>query len=198
MFKYTRTAFSIIIEDIKKYYRIFKYFSLIVATSYYIYACFANIGNLVINIVLACISSIYFLLNIFIFNDSHSKKIKKAIKKGYRWVKLFIQLISLGISLYGIYVLSLSNEVKPISIILATLMIILWVIQFVFEIITNILERKIDLLLTAWSYDINTIKNPVNKVGNFFKKMKGEDIIEPTFNDKHLDILEKRMQKDKK
>ena len=176
MIKYTKTAIDLTIKDLKLYYRIFKILCTLFMMGYFIYAIITQMGNLVINIIFLSLLVIYTVLDLLI----DEKKVRKVIRHGYTWIKLSLKAVSLGMALYGVY--EASENVKPINIIILTLMIILWIVQFILEIVVSIFESKRDFILTAIEKDIEETKDiyrkPVNKVKNFFKGAFGYKVEE--------------------
>lgn len=195
MFKYTRTAIDIIISDIKKFSTIFNYGSLIFTSAYFIYALVTKTGNFIANIILASLFVGYTIFY-FITRSMEMKTAKKIVKRSYKWIKIVIKTFTLGAMIYGIYITT--TNVTPISIILATLMIILYVLQILLELACEIVEDKKDLLVEAVAKDMEIVTRPVSAVGNFVKRMKGEEVvIEEKEPSRELKILEKRMAKNK-
>lgn len=195
MFKYTRTAIDIIISDIKKFSTIFNYGSLIFTSAYFIYALVTKTGNFIANIILASLFVGYTIFY-FITKSMEMKTAKKVVKRSYKWIKIVIKTFTLGAMIYGIY--TATTNVTPISIILATLMIILYVLQILLELACEIVEDKKDLLVEAVAKDMEIVTRPVSAVGNFVKRMKGEEVvIEEKEPSRELKILEKRMAKNK-
>ena len=195
MFKYTRTAIDIIISDIKKFSTIFNYGSLIFTSAYFIYALVTKTGNFIANIILASLFVGYTIFY-FITRSMEMKTAKKIVKRSYKWIKIVIKTFTLGAMIYGIYITT--TNVTPISIILATLMIILYVLQILLELACEIVEDKKDLLVEAVAKDMEIVTRPVSAIGNFVKRMKGEEVvIEEKEPSRELKILEKRMAKNK-
>ena len=194
MFKYTKEAIYLIIEDIKKIWKFAHLSSLITTTLYYTYAIIFQTGNLIINIILC---SLFVLYTIFvIICDKHkNKKIKRVVKRSYKWIKYGIKAFTLGTTIYGFYIAA--TNISPISIILTTLMIILWIILVLLEIITEIIESKCDIFIEAVKQDIENIKKPVTFFENVGKKIKGEEISQQKKKSKTISLLEKRIE-DKK
>lgn len=195
MFKFTRTAIDIIISDIKKFSTIFNYGSLIFTSAYFIYALVTKTGNFIANIILASLFVGYTIFY-FITKSMEMKTAKKIVKRSYKWIKIVIKTFTLGAMIYGIYITT--TNVTPISIILATLMIILYVLQILLELACEIVEDKKDLLVEAVAKDMEIVTRPVSAVGNFVKRIKGEEVvIEEKEPSRELKILEKRMAKNK-
>ena len=196
MFKYTKAAIDIVIDDIRRYCNIFKYASFVFTFVYLGYAFFTGSGNFVVNIVLLSTLVLYFIFDLFTKNKD-LKQLKKIVRRIYKVVKYSMKTFTIAVMVYGIY--TASTNVSAISIILTTLMIIMWAIQLLFEMIVEIFEDKKDLIVAGWGKDIDNLKRPVTTVNNFIKKVKGEDIIEEESNSsKEIRILERKINKDKK
>lgn len=195
MFKYTKAAIDIVINDIKSCCNIFKYGSMIFTILYFGYSLYSKSGNLIANIVLLSLFSFYAILDFFT-HDKELKSLKKFIKKSYKSLKMITKTFSLGVVIYGIY--TASTNVSAISIILATLMIIMWVLQLLFEVIIGIFEAKKDLIVVGWNKDIENLKKPVTTVSNLIKKVKGEEFDRGSNESKEMKILEKQINKGKK
>lgn len=187
MFKYTRASIDAIIEDIKKYYYTFKFGSLLFTIAYFSYAAIMQYSYLWVNIALLIFFILYGIFELATINKNY-RLAKKHIRRTYRWTKIIINTITLAGVVYGIYLANYSSS--AISIILATLMIILWVLQVLFEIVLEIIENRRDLVIDAWNEDINVMKDgvqtvketvmkPINSVNNFIKRVKGEEVEEP-------------------
>ena len=62
----------------------------------------------------------------------------------------------------------------------------------------EIIEDKKDLLVEAVAKDMEIVTKPVSAVGNFVKRMKGEEVVvEEKETSREIRILEKRMAKNK-
>lgn len=195
VFKYTKTSINIIIRDLKKYAKIFKYSALIFTIGYYIFALITKIGNFWINVVLLSLISLYSLFELITINKD-LKTTKKVVKRVYKWLKIAIKAFTLGVAIYGLY--TAANNVTAISIVLTTLMIIMWVLETILEIVIEVISKEAELLIAGWKKDMEIIKQPATKVGNFFRKLKGEDPIESfDIDEKQIEILEKEMSKNK-
>ena len=186
MFKYTKEAINLIIEDFKKYMNIFKYGSLIFTVAYFIYAISMRTGNLIANIVLASLFVAYTIFD-FVTSKKEIKEAKRIVKRGYKWSKLLIKTFTLGAMLYGIY--TATTNVSAISTKLATLMIILWVLQVLLEIVVEVIEDKVNLVIEAFKEDIDIKGN----IQDAIQKIKGNEIEES----RNIKMLTKRI-KDRK
>ena len=64
---------------------------------------------------------------------------------------------------------------EALSVILTALMIVGWVLGIVFELITYFLVSRFEFILEGVKADFEGF----SKVGNFFKRLKGEEVKEP-------------------
>ena len=64
MFKYTKAAVDIIVNDVRRYCNIFKYGTMFFTLAYFVYSICTNNGNLVVNIVLLSLFSLYAVLDL--------------------------------------------------------------------------------------------------------------------------------------
>lgn len=191
MFKYTKASIELILEDIRKYGNIFRYGSLSFTSVYFIYALVAKTGNFYANLVLATLFFSYTVFD-FLTRKRNVKKVKKVVQRSYSVVKFSIRAFTLGATIYGLY--TASTNVNPISTVLTTLMIIMWVLQVLMELVGYVFEDKKDLLLAGINKDLENLRKPVTEVGNFFKKVTGQDLPEEDPITKEEEILEKRVK----
>jgi len=200
MIKYTKTAIDLVIKDLRFYYRIFRILSSAVMAGFFIYAIVTGLGNLVVNIILLSLLVVYLILDLII----DDRKARRYIRHGYHWIKLALRAFTLGTALYGVY--EASQNITPFNIILLTLMIILWIIQFIFEILVIIFERKKDFVLEAIEKDVEEVKNiyrkPVNAVKGLIKNVFGnkDDVIEvePEEDSKNIQRIKKHLEEQDK
>lgn len=196
MFRYTKAAIDIVIEDIKRYCVLFKFGSMLFTFIYFGYALYSKTGNIIVNSVLLGLFILYAFLDFFTHKKDF-KPFKKFIRRSYKGLKFITKTFSLGVMVYSIY--NATTNVSSISIILATLMIVMWVLQLLFEIVIELFNDKKDLIVAGWSKDIENLKRPVTSVSNFIKKVKGEDIFDEEIEvSKEIKVLERKISKDKK
>ena len=182
MLKYTKAAIDKIKEDLKVGVALFEIITLILMLTYLILALSFSFGNLIINIILLVVVSIYFLF--YLANlKFRFKWFNSIFKKYYKIIILIILASSLTITLYELYVTT--NEVNPVTIILVTLLIIFWLLQVVIEIIYRLVVNEIDLLLQAIAQDKESALEPVKKIFKEETKPKSKKILR----------LEKKMEK---
>lgn len=199
MFKYTKAAVSVFIRDMKIIANIFKYGALSLSLAYYIYALVVGIGNNIINIILVSIIGCFALFELITLPFDINKLTKKIVNKIYKWSKLVIKAFTLGTTLYSLYLSSTTTN--GLSIVLATLTTIIFVLQLIIEIISILFDRYKDLLFEAAKQDVDEMKNnlskPAEKVINIVRKMGGKEPINivPIERSKKIIKLEKRMAK---
>ena len=73
----------------------------------------------------------------------------------------------------------------------------MWVLQVLMELVGYVFEDKKDLFLAGINMDLENIKKPVTEVGNFFKKVTGQQIPPEDPPTKEEKMLEKRVQRNK-
>ena len=182
---------AIILEDIRKYAKMFKRFSLAFTTGYFVYVIAMQVGILAVNIVLALLFLTYTIFEFSTFKND-SKQVKRLVRKSYKAINLTIRLITLGSMIYGIY--AATREVSALSILFATLMIVLWVLQVFLEIFVHILENKVDLVIAGWNKDMEDVKKPITDIGRVVRKLKGEKLPPPPEKSKEIIRLEKKIE----
>ena len=199
MFKYTRTAIAMIIDELKLFYKIFRYLSHAFMIAYFVFAICMGIGLLPINIAMLSLIVVYSVVDLIV----DAKKPRKIIRRSYRWTILALKAVSLGFTIYGLY--EAAENANPIAIILATLMLIFWIIQVTFQIVVDVFEAKKDLLLEALKEDTRPVTDAATKTVNTFKNVihfvKGEPreekVVEIDEESKEIKSIKKYMQKKK-
>ena len=181
MLKYTVAAIQIFSKFIKKISNVLKTLGTIFCGIYFTLALFLNIGNKIVNIILA---SIFVVSAIFTLCTLNKEKtfITKAFKKSIKWIRFVVRAFALGATVYGIY--EAQNAANGISIILAIFNIFIWVLQVLMEIATDLLTPKFKLLYAAILKDIE----PFNKIVNIKNTLGGNEK-----NDLHLERYEKEI-----
>lgn len=181
MLKYTIAAIQIFSKFIKKIANVLKIIGTIFSGVYFSLALFLNIGNKIVNIILA---SIFVISSIFTLCTLNKEKTfgTKLFKKSIKWIRFGVRAFALGATIYGIY--EAQNSANGISIILAIFNIFIWVLQVLVEITTELLTPKFKLLYAAILKDIE----PVNNILNVGNALKGNER-----NDLHLEKYEKEL-----
>lgn len=190
MLKYTLAAKDKILKDFRKFSVIFKYLSLMYTIAYFIYVIVTEKGIMIVNILLATLFVAYTLFEILTYKKQ-IKLPKKIVKRSYAIVRLGLKGVTLGASLYSIYMAT--TNVTPISIILSTVMIILWILQVIFEVVIIVVEEEVEFLVAAVYEDI---VKPYTKVNNIVSRFTGgekQEYAQPYPDE--LDVLEEIVQR---
>ncbi len=204
MLDYTIVATQKTVDDIKKFSFIFAILTQALYIDYLIYATVTKLGFLWLNITLLAISSAYFIF-FLIANGKKGKRIKevkRSARHGFKVIKMTAASFNLGVLLYSIW--AFPEEVQPISIVLATLMTVVLVLQLVLELISVFAEKRINLFITALKADLEVVTKPLTGAQNFVRKIRGEEPIsndgEPSSQRKMLDgrVAEYRAEKREK
>ena len=72
-------------------------------------------------------------------------------------------------TVYGIYIAA--STVNPITIILATLSVIAWILQIGLEFVTLFFEHHLNMLIDAFIADKDDITRPIKAAGDFIKQV---------------------------
>ena len=149
MLDYTIVATKKTVEDIKRFTLVFSILTQVLYIGYLVYALVLNLGFSWLNIPLLAVSVAYFVFYLVI-RGKNGKKIKEAgknIRHSFKFIKISAASFNLAVLLYSIW--AFPEEVEPISIVFATLMTVVWVLQLVFELICifaenlNLLKLKV-------------------------------------------------------
>lgn len=165
----TKTALQLIVEDFKRYILILKWVFLGFSVSTIIYSLIVGIGNMIINFILLGVLAVYALLDT-IFRLKQKPNPTKKLRVIYAWTQIALNAAALVSSLYAIYSAT-SNEIKPISIVLATLSIIMFILKVLTEICLEIFQSKWTLLKNAMIMDA---KEHPNTSGKLFSPIIGD------------------------
>ena len=184
MFDYTKAAGVMILEDLKKWRNNFQIFFSLFTLGYLAYCLIRQVGIFYINLALSVLYVAYTVFQLVTLKRNN-KKLKKRVARTYKWARLLLKTLTLASTLYGIYVAS--TAVDGISLILATLTIIIWVIQVLLEVLTVIIEPKIRLLTAGLVEDTKTIVPALNKMHIIEFKL------DPDNYKKEIAIIEKRV-----
>ena len=162
MFIYTRAATLKIYDDLKKFLFIFSASMQALYIGYLIYALAVGAGILFVNIALMALSASY--LTFIIVQQVKQKKLPKdtvgMVGKAYRWSRICIKAFTLGATLYGIHIAA--SKVNTVTVILAALTTIAWMMSVLFELIKIIFERYYELIESAFAKDMYPIKKKLS------------------------------------
>ena len=165
----TKTAFQLIIDDFKRYVLILKYTFVVFSAGMLIYDIIVGTGNLIINSCLLGLLLVYTIIDA-ILKRKEAQNASKKLRKVYVWMKIALNAAALGTSLYTLYSATAAT-VKPISIVLATLSMIMFIIKVLLEITLEILQSKWSLLKNAMLMDA---KDHPNTSGKLFAPLLGD------------------------
>ena len=205
MLDYTKMAIKQTIADLKRTDYVRNIITQLVYIFYLVYTLIVRTGYFAFNIALLALSVaylIFFLVMTSCGKSPEGKQVKRVTTGIFVWCKRLIKLFTLGLTIYGIC--TAVEHVSAVSVILAALMIVGWLLQIVFEVLIKILTNRVTLITDALEADIDNIIKPFKTVGNFFKKVTGHEVPppkEPTKN--QLKLKEKieafrNQQKEKK
>lgn len=202
MFKYTKAAGNILINDFKKIAKIFKWvssiFTIVYLTYEIIYRWFTQ--NIIHPVYLVLLIAFFaFAVCDFFFEKYENKIAKKLAKRIYKWFTIGCRVFTLGMAVFEIYVTP-AGETNGISVMLTTLLILLWVLSFASEIIVEIVTDRVEIMIYALYEDIDEIKRPFVAVTNFGKRITGQKVeqkpVDP-IRDKAINDLDVFIAKEK-
>lgn len=175
----TKTALELIIEDFKRYALIMKWVFLGFSFGTVIYDIVTKTGNLIINCVLIGVLVIYAVLDT-IFKKLKKPDPNKKLRLIYSWVKIILNAAALASSIYSLYTATAGESIKPISIVLTTLSLLLFILKVVLEICIDIISSKWKMLKEAMIMDA---KEHPNTSGRIFSPFVGGDVSEVEVKD---------------
>ena len=161
MFTKTKQALLDMINEIKLVCKVIKYTLIGISLVYFIIAIALRTGNLFANI-LSC--SLFIVYTIFELSTSklENKGIRKKVRKIYVWLRIAIRAFALTSIIYGIY--TSQTDVNPLSTIMLTFMIILWILQVLFEVTISIISKYVNSIVSEIKNDFNDMKESVNRI----------------------------------
>lgn len=155
MLTHTKAALQKIVGDFIKIGQAFEIIVFILSAGYFSFALGVGIGYVWANALALAIVVAINVLRLVVRYTINNKRIKKISARVYRYGRIFVQTLSLAIMLYGIYTAAVS--VNGISIILATLMTILWILQVLIEIVSVVLENKLEYFMAELHKDVDPV-----------------------------------------
>ena len=175
----TKTALELIVEDFKRYALIMKWVFLGFSFGTVIYDIVTKTGNLIINCVLIGVLVIYAVLDT-IFKKLKKPDPNKKLRLVYSWVKICLNAAALASSIYSLYTATAGETIKPISIVLTTLSLLMFILKVVLEICIDIISSKWKMLKEAMIMDA---KEHPNTSGRIFSPFVGGDVSEVEVKD---------------
>lgn len=195
MLDHTKAAIRKTIEDFKKLVFAFNVLTNLSYIGYLIYAIVVPRSIMAINIILLCLSSVYFLFYLIATSfgkDLDGNKIaRKNAKKLLKIAKKIMKVYSLGVMIYGLS--SASENATAPYVILMALQLMFFLIGVVFDCIVAVAEKRFELFKTAIALDTK----PVKAVGNFFKKISGKEVEAPSPPTQTQELLTSLVQEQK-
>ena len=218
MTSYTKTLWEKTQADFEKALSIFQFGTQIIYILYLISSLFTANKIWVLQLSLLILSISFFVFDIIatrtinnlknekisIFGKKrHKKKVseakhqKRRIAKYKTYVSHIIKLFVLAYAFYPIIVYP--DNVHPLSIMITTFMVIVWLLQTIFEILHFIVSTRISLFMKAIEADKETLAKPVNFVKDTVKKAfkKENDKPEVTKEREYLDGLVQTVREEK-
>lgn len=192
MLEYTKAAINTTVSDLKAFFYYFSVASQSIYAIYLIYAIFATAGNLAVNIILLAVAILYlaFYIATHGMDTKHMKRVRCITKRSYTCFKLMMKALTLGLTIYSIY--ATSTHVTALSVILAALTAVSWLLQVIFELTVYFFESRASFIMAGIEADWERLTKPVETVGNIFKKLTGGEVVEensePTRARRRLDI----------
>ena len=172
MFNNTLKTLRGVLNDITRLLTVITVASQLITIGYFSYSSAVGNGYLPVNITLIAVSAVYLVLYLaskIRKENTRLKKVRKRARRITKAVKLTLKALTLSVTVYGIY---LAGDADGISIILATLSIIFWIIQTLFEIIRYYGEIKFEELRESLRRDFEEIKAPAENVINAARNIK--------------------------
>ena len=196
MLTYTKAAGKKILQDLQKIALVCSVVTQLFYIFYLLYATWNDIGVFYIDLVLLILSCAYFGFFLYNHNFGKKKEIALTVKSIFKWSKRLIKLVNLGIMIYGI----VYTATKPdaLSIVLTALVAILWLVDLLLEIAVKVIKSWWQLFLEGIQADLEVITKPVNTVSNFFKKVTGKEVEEPSPPTKRRLLLNRLVEKVKR
>ena len=191
MFDYTTSAVEIIIKDTKRLLFLVTFISSLLMGGYYVYASIAGVGQLYFTIPLASISLSYAIF-LGITYPIAIDKAKRTVATIVRYVRLAMNAVNLGFTIYEIYLAA--TNVKAINIIFATISVILFIVMLVLSLSIVLVAPRARLISAAIMKDLEEdVFVYVNKVN----KIKGDEELSFDLSSykKELDTLSPMVEK---
>ena len=192
MFDYTKMIFEKTVKDIKAVAYISNVATQVTSLIYLLYTLIAGKGFWYVNALLLALSTAYFVYFLHSSNhESKNKQLDKKLRKIYTRVKQAIKFFPLAVALYS---LCLTVEhANPFTLISTAFMLITWLLQLIFDVLGTIIGNRLELFKEAIEADMGEITKPVKSVGNFFKRVTGQELEEEKEPSKNRIWLDKQI-----
>ena len=195
MLDYTKAALKRTVEHFKKLDYRRNVCTQILYIAYLIYALIAKIGSPIANGILLTMAVAYFIFFLYVTKIQAEKNLKRTVKSIYRHAKQLIKLFNLGVAVYGICITA--KHVTPLALLFVSFMIVAWVLQIIFEVLFRALAKRAKFIIESLEEDYRQMTKPVKTVGNFFKKMTGQEVEESPPPSETILQLQEDVEKEK-
>lgn len=182
MFAKTRLTLKETVRDIKRAYFIFSTVTQLYLIFGPIYLLLAGRGHVVLNIVMLALGVLTLTAHLIYEHSDKEKADKrkyKKVKKVSRRVRFAVKTLNLISALYAVCVTYSQPDVFAILITLG--MIIMWIIDFAFLLVTLVFDYFKNKIERAFSEDVDEIKDgissPVRAVKRLLRKEDKDYIV---------------------
>ena len=195
MFDYTKAAISQTIDDLKKVFYFVGLGTQVVYIAFLVYSLIVGSGIFFINLALAALSLGYLIFYLIVTkfgkdpDAKECKRLRKTGKEAMKWTKRSLRLVTICIAFVEIFS---TQTPDTLSVVLTAFMLVGWILEIVFDLIVKILTSRYRFIMDGLELDIDEITKPFKNVGNFFKKMTGQEVApEKELNKNQLFLKEK-------
>ncbi len=195
MLDYTKEALKKTKEDLAKLDFFRNLITQAVYIAYLVYATWTDIGVFWANVTLLSLACAYLGFFLFIALFTVRKKVPKPAKIIFTRCKQAVRLFTIGVMLYGVW--NTTTHITPLSVIFSALMIVGWVLQILFEILFAFFLNKAYFIYAGMEADAEKLTKPIKSVGNFFKKVTGQEVEPPKPVSKERLALDERISQQK-
>ncbi len=198
MLDYTKAALRKTLDDFKKVDYVRNIITQLLYIGYLVYAVCTKVGFIWVDVALLALSVAYFVFFMVMTEGKPLQPPKRGHKFGkklFKRCKQLLKLFNLGVMIYGVYFTT--ERVSPFAVILSVLMIVLWLLQIIFEVLIRILTSRAKLIIEGLEADYESIVKPVKSVGNFFKKIAGKEVEPPKEKSKNRVWLDQKVEENR-
>ena len=186
------------LQDIKNYCFAFQIVTALVSIGYFIYALCTGTGLLWANALSLSLIVVFNIIRFTTREVPEKKSNRKTLKKVYRWIHILIKAFTLAVMLYGVYSAAstaMTNKFFAFTIIYASIMVMMWIIQLVLEVLIDLLDAKIDYISTEFQKDLEPIMEehvgPVlNKVNAVVEVKERLEVKAEALSDKTHEVID--------
>lgn len=188
MLDYTKVALGQIKKDVKNFAFAVSIATQLIYIAYLVYALFTKTGIFWVSLFLLVLSVGYTAFYIYATVQEMQRTIKRRARVVYKRCKQLIRLYTLGVMIYGLALTA--KTPSPFAVVFAVMMIFGFVADVLIELIAKYFNSRTDMLFEAIKADFEAVTKPARTVGNFFKKLTGNEPTEeepPTRTRQNLD-----------